>query len=83
MKLTAKMLQEKGACSKGVRAFKKRWPNGMPVNRKNLKSELVGFDPHSIAYKFFDGKALKVYYQTRVDGAADLIAACKEMGWIK
>ena len=38
-KLTAKWLEEKGACSKGLKWFKRNYPDGLVMTKKNI----VGF----------------------------------------
>jgi hypothetical protein len=62
MKITAKMLQKQGACQEQVDLFRKEWPQGAVVNKKNaLRAVELGLDIRWVAVKFLKAPAWAEY----------------------
>lgn len=58
MFVTAKLLREHGACTREVRAFRRHWPHGCKVLRKNLEiAQKAGLDLCWFGAMCFSGRA--------------------------
>ena len=80
MKLTTKWLIEKQGCPEGVKWFKRNYPDGMTMTKKNI-SELVGkllrkkkiWDSEFINELTFGGAS---------DKAANILDVCESLDWL-
>lgn len=77
MKITAKMLEEKGACESQIVIFRKEWPKGAIVNKKNaLRAVELDLDIKWAAVTFFAVAARAEYEKVRDATLAEYEKAC-------
>lgn len=88
MKITAEMLEERGACAGDIKAFRKRCPSGCEVTRENCRIAFIGLDMNVewAANELLSDKVLIEYRKARdracikfdktIDAA---LAKCEEM----
>jgi hypothetical protein len=69
MKITAKMLEDKGACKDQIDIFREEWPRGATVTKKNaLRAVELGLDIYWAAERFLTAAAWAEY--EKVEAAA-------------
>ena len=84
-RLTAEKLVKMGACSRGVAEFRRRWPHGMTLTRKNIRGEweLDGFDAYCVTYWLLGGRVSKRVLHAFAPAAADICYEAIRKGQIR